>query len=92
MKEKTLTIENNLGLHARPASVFVQMAALFTSTNIFLVKDGFEVNGKSILSVLMLAAEKGSRITLKTDGPEEAEAIEQLSSFLAGEMDETQTT
>ena len=89
---KTLTIENKLGLHARPASVFVQMAALYASTNIYLIKDGFQVNGKSILSVLMLAAEKGSRITLKIDGPEETEAMEQLSNFLAGKMDETQMT
>jgi phosphocarrier protein HPr len=91
MTEKTLIIENRLGLHARPAALFVQMAAQFSS-NVFLIKDGFEVNGKSILSVLMLAAEKGSEITIKTDGKDENDAMEMLGGFLQGAMDEYKET
>jgi phosphocarrier protein HPr len=89
MNKRKLIIKNHLGLHARPAAIFVQMAAKFQS-DIQLVKDGFEVNGKSILSVLMLAAEKGCEIFLKTSGPDEIEAMETLASFLEGKMDEFQ--
>jgi len=89
MIQKTLTIHNKLGLHARPASEFVQLAANYQS-NVMLIKDDFEVNGKSILSVLMLAAEKGSVITIKADGPDENNAIKILGEFLQGKMDEIQ--
>ncbi|MBN2103012.1 HPr family phosphocarrier protein [bacterium] len=89
MIERTLTIQNKLGLHARPASAFVQLAANYQS-NIQLIKDGFEVNGKSILSVLMLAAEKGSKITIRVNGTDEKDAINVLSKFLEGKMDDIQ--
>lgn len=84
-----MTIQNKLGLHARPASAFVQLAANYQS-NIQLIKDGFEVNGKSILSVLMLAAEKGSKITIRVNGTDEKDAINVLSKFLEGKMDDIQ--
>ena len=91
MIEQSLIIENRLGLHARPSAMFVQMAAGFVS-QVFLIKDGFEVNAKSILSVLMLAAEKGSEIIIKTDGEDEKEAIETLGAFLKGSMDDFKET
>jgi phosphocarrier protein len=77
MVEQEVTIQNRLGLHARACSVFVKEAAKFGS-HIFVVRDGLEVNGKSILGVMMLAAEMGARITLKADGKDEAEALEAL--------------
>jgi len=77
MVEQEVTIQNRLGLHARACSVFVKEAAKFGS-HIFVVRDGLEVNGKSILGVMMLAAEMGAKITLKTDGKDETEALEAL--------------
>jgi len=77
MVEQIVTIQNRLGLHARACSVFVKEAAKFAS-HISVVRDGLEVNGKSILGVMMLAAEMGARITLKADGKDEQEALEAL--------------
>jgi phosphocarrier protein HPr len=77
MVEQTVTIQNRLGLHARACSVFVKEAAKFAA-HIFVMRDGLEVNGKSILGVMMLAAEMGARITLKADGRDEKEALEAL--------------
>jgi phosphocarrier protein len=80
MIEKTVKIQNTLGLHARPAALLVKTAGKFVS-DLFLVKDGLEVNGKSIMGVLMLAAECGSEVTIRADGSDEeamVEAIEKL--------------
>jgi phosphocarrier protein HPr len=77
MVERTVTIQNRLGLHARACSVFVKEAAKFAS-HIFVLRDGLEVNGKSILGVMMLAAEMGAQITLRADGKDEQEALEAL--------------
>ena len=80
MIEKTVKLQNKLGLHARPAALLVKTVGKFVS-EVFLVKDGLEVNGKSIMGVLMLTAECGSFITIRADGPDEAatvEAIERL--------------
>jgi phosphocarrier protein len=77
MVEQEVTIQNRLGLHARACSVFVKEAAKFAS-HIFVVRDGLEVNGKSILGVMMLAAEMGAKITLKADGKDETGALEAL--------------
>jgi phosphotransferase system HPr (HPr) family protein len=77
MVEQNVTIQNRLGLHARACSVFVKEAAKFAS-HIFVVRDGLEVNGKSILGVMMLAAEMGAQITLRADGKDEKEALEAL--------------
>ena len=77
MIERNVVIQNRLGLHARACSVFVKEAARFAS-HIIVARDGLEVNGKSILGVMMLAAEKGAEIVLRADGADEAEAIEAL--------------
>jgi phosphocarrier protein len=76
--EKTLTIRNRMGLHARPAAMFVQEASKFKS-QIHVVKDGLQVNGKSIMGLMLLAAESGSKLTIKADGPDEALALEALA-------------
>lgn len=75
--EKEVVIANKQGLHARPAALFVQLANKFDAS-ITVRKDNQEVNGKSIMGILMLAAEKGSRITIVTEGDDAHEAIEQL--------------
>ena len=77
MTRKTATIVNKLGLHARPAAQLVTAAAQFEA-EVFLVKDGLRVNGKSIMGVMMLAAEKGSRITVETDGADEKAALAEV--------------
>ena len=67
-----------MGLHARPAAMFVQEASRFKS-QIFVVKDGLQVNGKSIMGLMLLAAESGAKLTVKADGPDEVMAIEALA-------------
>jgi phosphocarrier protein len=77
MVEQTVTIQNRLGLHARACSVFVKQAAKFAS-HIVVARDGLEVNGKSILGVMMLAAERGAEIVLRAEGSDEVAALEAL--------------
>ncbi len=79
--EKEITIMNAQGLHARPAALFVQTSAKFNSK--ITIKKGTEkVNGKSIMGILMLAAECKSKITIEADGDDAAEAIAELEKFL----------
>jgi phosphocarrier protein HPr len=77
MVEQNVVIQNRLGLHARACSVFVKEAAKYAS-HVIVARDGLEVNGKSILGVMMLAAERGAELTLKTEGPDEQAAMEGL--------------
>jgi len=81
MIEKTVQIKNQMGLHARPSAKFVKLASKYPC-NVELVKDGFSVNGKSILGVMSLAAEKGSMLTIQTDGEQETEALNELVNLL----------
>ena len=87
MIERHVQIVNKLGLHARPAAEIVKTAAKFES-NITLTRDDLEVNGKSIMGVMMLAAEFGSTITLRADGPDEDQAIEALAALVASKFRE----
>lgn len=81
MPDRTVTIVNKLGLHARAAAKFVTLASSFSS-DIKVSRNGQEVNGKSIMGVMMLAASKGSEITLIINGDDETEAIEKLSELV----------
>ena len=81
MIEKSLKITNKHGLHARPAAQFVKIAGKFTS-DIKVIKDGLEVNGKSIMGIMMLAAEPGSEIILSINGQDEEEAFNALSDLI----------
>ncbi len=82
MIEREATIVNQEGLHARPAARIVRLASNFSS-DIEISKDGFGVNGKSIMGVMMLAAECGSSITIKADGPDAQEAVDALARLVA---------
>ncbi|MDP8293145.1 MAG: HPr family phosphocarrier protein [Candidatus Orphnella occulta] len=82
--EKNIVIKSKQGLHARPAALFVQIANKFDS-DIFVVKDGEEVNGKSIMGILMLAAEKGAKVCLKAIGTDAEEAVIELEKILLSE-------
>jgi phosphocarrier protein HPr len=81
MEIQTFTIRNRLGLHARAAALLVKTANRFVS-DVTLEKDGLEVNGKSIMGILMLAASKGSKITLKVNGKDSAQAIQVLGKLI----------
>jgi len=78
--EKKIQVINRLGLHARPAALVVQKASKFKS-EIRLIKDEDEVNAKSIMSVMMLAAEMGSFISIKAWGEDEAIAVEEIAKL-----------
>ena len=78
---ETIEIINDLGLHARAAKKFVECTGHFESS--FLIeKDGKQVDGKSIMSVMMLAASKGSMITVTVEGPDEQEALQSLKTLI----------
>jgi phosphocarrier protein len=77
MVEQQVTIQNRLGLHARACSVFVKEAAKYAS-HVTLARDGLEVNAKSILGVMMLAAERGAELVLRAEGADEADALAAL--------------
>ncbi|MCB1140777.1 MAG: HPr family phosphocarrier protein [Leptospiraceae bacterium] len=82
MKKVELKIsEEGEGMHARPASVFVQTASKFPC-EVKVIKDGIEVNGKSIMGLMMLALAPGSIFSLIVDGEKEDEALEKLSSLI----------
>jgi len=87
--KKDIVIENKTGLHARPAALFVQIANKFDS-DIMIIKDDQEVNGKSIMGILMLAAEKGSKITIVATGEDAQKAMEELVHLLANDIDPEQ--
>jgi len=79
--KKTVKIENKLGLHARPATLIVKTASKYKS-EISIKKDDIIVNGKSIMGVMMLAAENGSEIEIICEGNDEKEAIDAISKII----------
>ena len=85
--EKKVTITNETGLHARPASQFVKKADKFKS-KIEIIFGEKEVNAKSIMGVMSLGISQGTEITLKAEGEDEEEAINKLEAFIQTEMEE----
>lgn len=81
MHTQTVTIINKLGLHARASGQFVQTAARYQS-DIWVSKGGKRINGKSIMGLMMLAAAKGSTVTLETDGADETAAMQALAGLI----------
>ena len=88
MTTREATIVNSLGLHARPAAAIVKVASGFKAS-IEIVREDMTVNGKSIMGVMMLAAECGSAIIFRADGPDENEAVEALAALVASGFGET---
>ena len=82
MIEREATIVTQEGLHARPAAKIVRLASSFNA-EIELFKDGMAVNGKSIMGVMMLAAECGSSITIRADGPDAEQAVNAITRLVA---------
>ena len=87
MEIQTLTIRNKLGLHARAAALLVKTANHYTA-DVMIEKDGIEVNGKSIMGILMLAASKGTKITLKMEGKDANQAMEALRQLIDNKFGE----
>lgn len=87
MIEQSFTILNELGLHARAATRFVQTANRFTA-EVEIEKDGQKVNGKSIMGVLMLVAAKGSIITVRSEGHDAQEAVHALGHLIQSKFGE----
>lgn len=87
MPQKDLTILNKLGIHARPAAQFVKLANRYQS-HITVEKDGEEVDGKSIMGLMMLAAGHGSTILVKAEGEDEGEALAALEDLVARKFEE----
>ena len=89
MTERSLEIKNKLGLHARAAAKLVHTAARFKS-DIKIRKGDEEVDGKSILGILLLAAGRGSTILVKADGPYEREALDAIEKLIEAKFDEAE--
>jgi phosphocarrier protein HPr len=88
MLERDFEIVNTLGLHARAAAMLVAIAQKFSS-DIYICKDGIDVNGKSIMGLLMLAAAKGTNISVRTDGDDAGDAMEAISELVRNGFWET---
>ncbi|MEP6603062.1 MAG: HPr family phosphocarrier protein [Spartobacteria bacterium] len=84
---KEIAIVNRLGLHARPAAMFVRIASRYRS-EIWVAKETEEVNGKSIMGLMMLAAGQGSKLRVRCEGPDADKAMEELEELVASRFNE----
>ena len=87
MTERTVEIVNKNGLHARPAAEIVKLSSKFQS-EITIVRDDLEVNGKSIMGVMMLAAECGASILVRANGPDAEQAVGAIADLVAAKFGE----
>ena len=85
--EKELTVVNRLGLHARPAAMFVRIASRHRA-EIWVAKEGEEVNGKSTMGLMILAAGQGSKLRIRCDGPDADKAMEELEELIKAGFNE----
>lgn len=85
--QKTVTIENSTGLHARPASKFIQTASKFKS-EIFVIKDGNKINAKSIMGIMAAGISKGTEIIIEANGADEEEAVNSLVELVESKFGE----
>jgi phosphocarrier protein len=84
---KELLVSNKLGIHARPAALFVKTANRF-ACEVFVEKDGERVNGKSIMGLMMLAAGPGSKLLVHVNGPDASQALAELEGLIKRKFDE----
>ncbi|MFO7660873.1 MAG: HPr family phosphocarrier protein [Candidatus Cloacimonadaceae bacterium] len=87
MTRQEITVENKLGLHARPSALLVRAATKYRS-DFYIEKDGMKVNGKSIMGVMMLAAEFNSKLILIADGVDETYLLDEITKLFSSRFDE----
>ncbi len=85
--EKEVTIVNRLGMHARPAAMFVRVASRFRC-EVWVEKEGEQINGKSIMGLMMLAAGQGSKLLVRCEGPDADRAMADIEALIAGKFNE----
>jgi len=85
--EKDVTIVNRLGMHARPAALFVRVASRYRC-EVWVEKEGEQINGKSIMGLMMLAAGQGSKLLIRCDGPDAEKALAEIEALIAGKFNE----
>jgi len=85
--EKEMTIVNRLGLHARPAAMFVRVASKHRC-DIWVAKEGEEISGKSIMGLMMLAAGQGSKLRIRAEGPDASQAIKDIEELIQSRFNE----
>jgi len=85
--EKEIAVVNRLGLHARPAALFVKVASRFRA-EVWVKKEGEQVNGKSIMGLMMLAAGQGSKLHIRCEGPDADKAMEELEALIKAGFNE----
>ena len=85
--EKEITIINRLGLHARPAAMFVRISSRYRS-EVWVEKEGEQINGKSIMGLMMLAAGQGSKLRVRAEGPDAAQAIQEIEELIQSRFNE----
>lgn len=85
--EKEVTIVNRLGMHARPAAMFVRIASRYRA-DVWVEKEGEQINGKSIMGLMMLAAGQGSKLTIRCEGPDADRVLRELEELIAGKFNE----
>ncbi len=85
--EKEMTIINRLGLHARPAAMFVRVASRHRC-EVWVAKEGEEINGKSIMGLMMLAAGQGSKLRVRAEGPDASHALQEIEQLIQSRFNE----
>ncbi len=85
--EKEVTIINRLGLHARPAAMFVRISSRYRS-EVWVEKEGEQINGKSIMGLMMLAAGQGSKLLIRCEGPDADKVMEELEELIRKKFNE----
>lgn len=85
--EKQVVVLNRLGLHARPAAMFVRIASRFRS-DVWVEKEGEQINGKSIMGLMMLAAGQGSKLQIRCEGPDADKALQDLEQLIESKFNE----
>ncbi|MBA3881271.1 MAG: HPr family phosphocarrier protein [Chthoniobacterales bacterium] len=85
--EKEVTIVNRLGMHARPAAMFVRVASRYRA-EVWVEREGEQINGKSIMGLMMLAAGQGSKLMIRCEGPDADRVMQELEELIAGKFSE----
>lgn len=85
--EKEVTIVNRLGMHARPAAMFVRVASRYRA-EVWVEREGEQINGKSIMGLMMLAAGQGSKLVIRCEGPDADRVMQELEELIAGKFSE----